>query len=592
VITGNQQCITIDYESRGAFARCVLTYVDKGCVVEETQDIRFCGEPIGIRISNKCGGPFPATHSLSAGGPNTLCFQLGPIDYEWTYDDGTGSVVLDSGTRTTPNGFLVNRFGFNAGDPNYFPSGEYCFSATNAAGCLLEECIDYVLECEEDCTDLTGTYVVSGGGCGVPATLDISASGGSGPYDFKYIWTNNCVSCLTDSHIIPVSNSYAVTIVDQVGCQLVLSETIILDPPLLANLQYDVSICEDETNSIFINITSGTGPYSINVYGPGEAFGSNGNAGPTISVPYELLDNDVEPGTYSYVITDANGCTYTDEWDITVTSCMVDCEQCDLTWNIDGCIATVSFDETLCPGAVRVYKSNNPCPTDVNTIGSAQVTNMNPGTSFMFDDNATYTLAHSPPSISACPPKIFECFVASCDEPGCPEIVIDVLQSPASCCENDECLIYGSVDITVSGGNPPYTYLWEEPFLPFTSTDEDLTGLFAGFYSLTVTDEDGCMEILSGSGLIGNEPCSCDCDLSITYAECGAVNYQVFACDSWELYDKDGILVNSGNTSGNFIYGFSNGQQTVDQNTFTLVGMDAGCANKLSTLTTFRCGLE
>ena len=49
----------------------------------------------------------------------------------------------------------------------------------------------------------------------------------------------------------------------------------------------------------------------------------------------------------------------------------------------------------------------------------------------------------------------------------------------------------GSIDVTVSGGTEPYTLEWTGPD-GFTSNDEDLTELFAGDYTLSVTDANGC----------------------------------------------------------------------------------------------------
>lgn len=45
----------------------------------------------------------------------------------------------------------------------------------------------------------------------------------------------------------------------------------------------------------------------------------------------------------------------------------------------------------------------------------------------------------------------------------------------------------GSVDLTVGGGVAPYTYSWTGP-AGFTATTEDLTGVEAGTYVVTVND--------------------------------------------------------------------------------------------------------
>ena len=59
----------------------------------------------------------------------------------------------------------------------------------------------------------------------------------------------------------------------------------------------------------------------------------------------------------------------------------------------------------------------------------------------------------------------------------------------------------GSIDLTVSGGLPPFTFLWSNG-----STSEDITNLSAGSYSVTITDASGCGSTING--LIVDEPTS------------------------------------------------------------------------------------
>ena len=50
----------------------------------------------------------------------------------------------------------------------------------------------------------------------------------------------------------------------------------------------------------------------------------------------------------------------------------------------------------------------------------------------------------------------------------------------------------GSIDVTITGANGVSTFLWTDANGVTVGTDEDLSGLFTGSYSLLVTDEDGC----------------------------------------------------------------------------------------------------
>ena len=60
-------------------------------------------------------------------------------------------------------------------------------------------------------------------------------------------------------------------------------------------------------------------------------------------------------------------------------------------------------------------------------------------------------------------------------------------QTTAASCNG---LADGTIDLTVSGGAPPYTFLWNNG-----ATTEDLNGLAAGGYSVNVTDANGCSAV-------------------------------------------------------------------------------------------------
>ncbi|MEJ8820312.1 hypothetical protein, partial [Lacibacter sp. H407] len=81
----------------------------------------------------------------------------------------------------------------------------------------------------------------------------------------------------------------------------------------------------------------------------------------------------------------------------------------------------------------------------------------------------------------------------------------------------------GSVNLTVGGGTPPYTFLWNTG-----ATTEDLASVPAGAYSVTVTDANGCTETANATV---NQPTDVTANAVPTHALCfggnGSVNLTV-----------------------------------------------------------------
>ncbi len=110
----------------------------------------------------------------------------------------------------------------------------------------------------------------------------------------------------------------------------------------------------------------------------------------------------------------------------------------------------------------------------------------------------------------------------------------------------------GSIDITTSGGTQPYTYSWTGPN-GFTSTNEDITGLSAGQYSLTITDANGCtlnrnIQIVT---LHPTPTSDFTIDSTWCYHDTVAAIYTGNASDSANFHwDFDGANILSGSGSG------------------------------------------
>ncbi len=68
------------------------------------------------------------------------------------------------------------------------------------------------------------------------------------------------------------------------------------------------------------------------------------------------------------------------------------------------------------------------------------------------------------------------------------EIVLNPSIDSLSCFESND----GSISLQVSGGTPGYLYLWDGPN-GFSSTDDTISSLIPGNYSVTVTDTNNCI---------------------------------------------------------------------------------------------------
>lgn len=125
--------------------------------------------------------------------------------------------------------------------------------------------------------------------------------------------------------------------------------------------------------------------------------------------------------------------------------------------------------------------------------------------------SGTYTFAWIGPSISD--PSLkdqsglgrgFYAVTVTDDVSGCTEVLNIELKEPASFTLSETKVDVtttggsdGSIDLTISGGTGPFNVSWAGPN-GFTSSNEDITGLFAGTYTGTITDTgEGCIDAIN-----------------------------------------------------------------------------------------------
>ncbi len=215
---------------------------------------------------------------------NLLCFGAVNGQLTATASGMTGSYSYawsNGGSTSTISGLVENT---------------YIVTATSAFGC---EVIDSVTLTEPD--SLYGAMSISNISCNGAndGSAIITANGGSPGY--SYLWNTGAV---VDSIGGLAGGTYSVTISDTNGCAVTM-DTVITEPTaLVVNISFnDTSLCAGDSSGIAIaNASGGTTPYSYSWTG--------------YAATNDSLIN-ILAGTYTTVITDANGCVATDTQTIT-----------------------------------------------------------------------------------------------------------------------------------------------------------------------------------------------------------------------------------------------------------------------------------
>ncbi len=204
----------------------------------------------------------------------------------------------------------------------------------------------------------------------------------------------------------------------------------------------DITCFGANDGAIDLTISGGTPPYAF--------LWSNG--------VQEAAITNLAAGTYTVTITDNNGCTAAASVDLL--------EPTEI-------IISPIIDPVNCNGDLV-------CIDLTNTTGGC--------VEYLYDWNNGVT---GPVNCDLLPDGVYEVTVTDCN--GCIEVASFTLDGPEAISAQLEVMctapgvFNGAIDLTVTGGTLPYAYLWSN-----ATTSEDISGLDAGLYSVTITDANGC----------------------------------------------------------------------------------------------------
>ncbi len=248
--------------------------------------------------------PQPTTPSAPIAGTVTQpdCTNpTGSVDLSGLPGSGSWTVT------TTPGGATTNGSGTTTTITGLTQGNTYTFTVTNDEGCTSTSSItvdiDPVVGAPVVTLDAQTNVTCNGDTDG---ELIVSASGGQAPYN--YSWTPNVGSTSTVSGL--GAGSYTVIVTDDLGCFGTDTYTITEPDVMLIDETISNVFCEASLGSISTNVAGGTGPYSYD-------WTPNGEITPDLT--------DLSSGSYGLEVTDANGCTVSDNFTvITVGSLSID----------------------------------------------------------------------------------------------------------------------------------------------------------------------------------------------------------------------------------------------------------------------------
>jgi len=467
-----------------------------------------------------------------------LLFLLGLQGFAWGQAAFNISVTNPSCTPTASGSIKID---VTSGTPKYtynlylgtgtttliissgsISNNTYTFTGLNAADYTVEV-LDNTGTVTKNVSIVSVSSVIGSGNktdvkckSGSDGTAKIIVIGGTTPY--TYLWNN---SATTQSISGLTTNTYSCTVTDKTGCTT--SSSIFISEPS-SSLSEILSTTNISCNNLkngkaSLTVSGGTAGYTYSWSGPSSYSSTSASL------------TGLQAGTYNYVVTDANSCTKSgsatiqnpDTIAISNVNTNVSCNSGN-----DGDIKLTLLGGSPIGSPVYNYSWTGP---GTFTANSKNINALKAGTYVVtVTDNNSCTKNKS----------------IKITEPTAITVVDSTIQVTCNGLSN------AKIYLKVSGGTGMKTYSWIGPGT-FTSTSKNISGLIAGYYTVTVKDSFNCVKTLKVtvtepqkitlSALATNLKCNRDKSGTITLTISGGIpayNYDWTGPGSYKnAVDKD-----------------------------------------------------
>jgi hypothetical protein len=275
----------------------------------------------------------------------------------------------------------------------------------------------------------------------------VTPAGGETPY--TYLWSASAGSTTDSSKTGLCNGTYTVTVTDAGGQTKVASFNIINTSTLTPPTTSTTNNCGVANGTATVTPTSGTTPYNY-------LWSANASSQTTQTA------TGLTPATYNVTVTDNIGCTVSASATVgstqlnapTTTSTNENC-------GLDNGTATVTATAGVWPFSYQ-WSANASSQTTQTATGLASGTyNVT-----VTDDNGCTASTSTTVSVTGLP-------------------------TPTTSSTNENCgQANGTATVTATSGVSPFDYLWSAGAA--NQTTQTATGLTAGNYGVTITDDNGC----------------------------------------------------------------------------------------------------
>ena len=400
---------------------------DIGCMASDTVTVSSIDNPILTLAANPNEICFGSSSDLSA----TSTGGTGPYSYVWDNGLGNGAVQNVSPTTSTIYGATV----------------------TDVNGCSNSNNIQVIVNENPVVSIMADPNTICAGNS---STILASASGGSGPYTF--FWDNGLGSGA--SHVIspPASLTYSVTATDANGCEAFASFQLVVNSGPIPTITGNNTFCEGGSSIL------DAGSYASYNW-------STGATSQTIEVS--------TPGNYSVTVTDTNGCTGSDDIDITFFDNPV--------------VSTSATPNEICIGDFSTISASA-------TGGSAPYTyswdnGLGNGASHVVSPTSTTTYSVTVTDANGCMGSATVSLTVN-DLP----TAMTLQLNPAQICVGNST----TISATASGGTGPYTFNWDNGL--GSGPSHTVSPGATTIYTVTVTDSKGCEDIANVEVTVTENP--------------------------------------------------------------------------------------